>query len=485
MSKNNNLKIILHPDFDKKAVKYTFTTIFEDFLGIETNISLATKKVDKEKDNVFTIYYGPINKELPKYDFVIQANQLWSEKYYGKKLSLPNQPLKSYSGIELPTLINEETIPIIYMGNNNQNPSFDEIRTNKIKTNIDLIASIFFLLTSYQEFVDPHEDKHQRFPATKSLAFQEGFLDRPLVNEYVQLLVHWIKKANPDFQKKPRQFQLFLTHDIDNIEVYTFKKKVKKVLIELLRKKSLKGFFQNLWRTIRSLFIREKNTIKYLIKTSNKYGFTSHFFFLTSGSKQKYDQLRYNIHSSRVKKIIREIEKNNHRVHLHASYNSFLNQDQLQMEKEILEKLVKEKEFGVRWHYLRFKVPDSYSLINSCNFTFDSSLAYAGIDGFRAGTCYPFKPFNLAANKKMNFMEYPLIIMDKTLIGKNYRNLRSKELIVKVFKEIIDKIAFFNGHFVFLMHNASLEDFEFPWRGIYEEILQYCKAKQNKQEEQD
>ncbi|MHA1365095.1 MAG: polysaccharide deacetylase family protein [Candidatus Heimdallarchaeota archaeon] len=476
------MKIFLHPNTNQEAVKYVFTTIFEDFLGLEINFEIISDKKSKNSNEVTSIYYGPLTKESSKYNFTISANELWAKEYYRNKKSLPKQPLKSYSGKELPLIAKEKNIPIIYMGNSDHSldPYFKLSSESNVETNIDFIASIFFLLTSYQEVIAPQKDKHERYPAIESLAYHENFINRPLVNEYIELLFYWLKQINPKLKRKERQFQLFLTHDIDNIRVYTFSKKIKRTLIELVRNKSIKGFFGNLGRTIKLLFQRNKDPIKYIIKQSNKFGFKSYFFFLTTGSDNQYDRIRYDINSEEIKKIFQEIEINGHEIGLHSSYNSFLNKEQLVSEKNSLTALVHNKKFGIRSHYLRFKIPESYSIIDSCDFTFDSTLAFADRSGFRAGVCYPFQPFNIISNKKMNFTEYPLIIMDTTLTGKNYQNIRSKTEVLKIMKEAVDKIAFYNGYFVLLMHNISFEDFDFPWRKIYEEILRYCQGKLNK-----
>jgi hypothetical protein len=471
------LEVILAPEVNKKAVRYTFSTIFEDFLGISIKINTEGEQ-QKEKENFLTIYYGTETADK-NYNLIIQANRLWFKENYCKKNSLPKRPLKRYKGGELPIVIDEKELPIIYMGNEgkNQEPIIKQISEDKIKTNIDIISSVFFLLSGYQEYVDPQEDKHGRFSALKSLPFQEEFLDRPVVNEYIELLFHWLKVLNPKMEKESRKFQLMLTHDIDNIMIYTLRHKLRKIRQELIKGKSITGFFKLIGRLLHTTFMKNKNTINYILKKSKEFNFKSHFFFLTAGKNEKYDKGRYNIHSSKIKKIIHQIEKEGHKVNLHASYSSFLNKKQLLKEKQILEDLIKTKNFGVRWHYLRFKIPESYSLVNSCSFTYDSSLGYNDRYGFRAGTCYPFKPFNIATNEKMNFWEYPLIIMEETLINPNYCNMQSDKKIIELIKKIIDKIAFFNGNFIFLIHNTSLEDFIFPWRKIYEEILLYCNEK--------
>ena len=44
------------------------------------------------------------------------------------------------------------------------------------------------MLSRYEEYVDSSRDVHDRFPAKASLAYKEGFLDQPIINEYIELL---------------------------------------------------------------------------------------------------------------------------------------------------------------------------------------------------------------------------------------------------------------------------------------------------------
>lgn len=51
---------------------------------------------------------------------------------------------------------------------------------------LDIFAASFFMLTRWEEYVNKARDSHNRFPATESLAYKQGFLDRPIVNEYLE-----------------------------------------------------------------------------------------------------------------------------------------------------------------------------------------------------------------------------------------------------------------------------------------------------------
>ena len=105
----------------------------------------------------------------------------------------------------------EADIPIIY--------GTDELKItdDKIVCGIDVFASAFFMLTRWEEYVDKARDIHNRFPASESLAFKNNFIDRPVVNEYVEMLWNMLKHLGHKQERKKRNFEIILTHDVDNL----------------------------------------------------------------------------------------------------------------------------------------------------------------------------------------------------------------------------------------------------------------------------
>ena len=66
----------------------------------------------------------------------------------------------------------------------------------------DLFGGAFFLLTRYEEAVCPQRDEHDRFPAGASIAEREGFLERPLVNEYAERLWRLLEARWPRLMRR-------------------------------------------------------------------------------------------------------------------------------------------------------------------------------------------------------------------------------------------------------------------------------------------
>ena len=53
---------------------------------------------------------------------------------------------------------------------------------------MDVLGGMFWLLARCEEIVIRDRDAHGRFPMEAALAAAEGFVDRPLADEYVDLL---------------------------------------------------------------------------------------------------------------------------------------------------------------------------------------------------------------------------------------------------------------------------------------------------------
>jgi len=177
--------------------KYIINIIFDEFLGLKYNINVKGEARNYEiilengkkmiiRDSFFSNYEDGL-------DYLDRNN-------IPEKLSfLKNQ------------FIVEKDIPVIY--------GDDEfkIKENEIFCGIDIFASSFFMLTRWEEYANKIRDIHNRFPGTASLAYKYNFLNRPIVNEYVEILWNMLKYLRCNQKRKERKYELVLTHDVDNL----------------------------------------------------------------------------------------------------------------------------------------------------------------------------------------------------------------------------------------------------------------------------
>ena len=352
------------------------------------------------------------------------------------------------------------------------------IKNNEIYCGIDLLASSFFMLTRWEEHVIKDRDIHGRFPLKSSLAYKHNFLSRPVVNEYIEVIWHWLITLGISQARKKRQFKFINTHDIDRIKLFDrnidfIAKPVKALLVD----KTLSSLLHHTNLALQSLRGKDPYlAFNYFMDTSEQHNLQSHFFFMAAKEKTKYDN-GYNISDKFIYKIINHIENRGHIIGIHPSYNTFNNPELLASEINSMRKITTSDVICGRQHYLRFDLPNTWEAWNNNSMEWDSSLAYSEHEGFRCGVCYPFSVFNILSRKKLKLKEKPLIIMDTTLQGARKLPQISAS---KIINHYISTVKKYSGEFVFLWHNSSFS--YLGWRSykkVYENTLALSGNNQN------
>jgi len=441
---------ILIPNNNISERKYILNVIFNDFLGLNFSIKLSSEI------NKWEIILENSNRLVFK-DCFFSKNK--KDKEY---LTLENLPssVKYFTN----NFLEEKNLPIIF-GENTLKVSEDTIHCG-----IDLFASSFFMLTRWEEYVNKKRDKHNRFSSKSSLAFKCGFLNRPIVNEYLELLWKLLIDLKINQKRKERKFKIIPTHDVDLPRLWWGKNDVLRSLIgDIVKRVNLKSSFwtvKNYYKKIRG----EKDpfdTFDYLMNLSEKNNLTSHFFFMSGGTSNKDNY--YKISNPIINSLMSEIKDRGHIIGIHPSYNAY-NQD-IQFKKE-LNKLNEKSPSSVncgRQHFLRFEVPTTWQIWEDNGMKWDSSMSYADHEGFRCGVCYSFPVFNILERKELKLREKPLIVMDGSLV--TYQTLTVNDSFNKV-NSLLQKVKKYNGEFVFLWHNSSFNTLNWkPFQTLYEKIL--------------
>jgi len=445
------------------SIEYIFNIIFSIY-GINYHIALFNRFNPAEYDlnKVLVVSYGEkyLNTGF-RNQIHIYSSGLFGENYL-KPDSMPKVPLKRYG-----------ELPVIYYGCGDFD-GFVRKSENLLETNIDIIASSFFMLSRYEEVVSDKKDKFGRFPATESLAYKEGFLNRPIVNEYIELLWKWIDSFNLGFKRRrlweDKDFAVCLTHDVDTVKKYKVYPPLLTISSLTLRQKDLRRVFATIIDYFKAKLGKDPyDNFSYIMELEGRFGFKSSFYFM-SGRNTKYDA-SYSINDSYIISLIKTLQGKGFEMGLHPSFNSYNNFQMLNLEKEKLEKASENVIFGGRQHYLRWKTPNTWRILEKAGLKYDTTLSFADYEGFRCGICFPYKPFDVLENRVLNIWELPLIIMDGSLF--NYQNLTPEEGFQRI-NGIINIVKEYQGVFVLLWHNSSLDNLRYPgWIKVYEKTLEY------------
>jgi len=89
----------------------------------------------------------------------------------------------------------------------------------------------------------------------------------------------------------------------------------------------------------------------------------------------------------------------------------------LTRQKKLLESITGKKVSTVRNHYLKIRFPETWRLQETAGFKISTNMGWHSPDnGFRAGTCWPFQPFDLDRDRAFQLLEVPLVYMDNIRI---------------------------------------------------------------------
>ncbi|AOV08784.1 polysaccharide deacetylase family protein [Sporosarcina ureilytica] len=340
------------------------------------------------------------------------------------------------------------------------------VEDNHIICGNDIFAASFFMLTRWEEYVNPARDIHNRFSAKDSLAYKFDFLDRPIVNEYVEMLWGMLAYLGYREQRKERKYEFVLTHDVDHLSYWKGPMRWMQVLgADLIKRKSLLLFTKSIKDLVQTkLGIKNDpyDTFDWIMDLSEAANIKSRFYFMSS-DKSDNDN-RYDIKSPLAIGILNKIKKRGHIIGFHPSFDSYNNPKRWKEEKERLEETVELPIKEGRQHYLRFDSTVTWDIWNRNEMESDLTLSFADKEGFRCGVCFEFSVFNFIEQSKLRLKELPLTVMEGSFIG--YQDIKPVEMYTRTMN-LINTVKKYNGTFVFLWHNSS---FNVPLWADYENV---------------
>jgi hypothetical protein len=423
--------------------KYIIGVIFNEFLGLDYKIvacdfgsAVSDWAIELENRNKLIIEDHFFNK-YPK------------TKNYLKFKNIPtniNYQLKTEN-----KFIVEVNIPVIF-----GSASTFKLQPSRIICSIDIFASIFFMLTRWEEYVNKERDIHNRFPAYASTAYKNDFLHRPVVNEYIEMLWNMLLFLGIEQKRKEKKYELTLTHDVDNICFWKNKNQLFRLIAgDVLKRKNVSLALERLseYYLVKRKTIKDPfDTFEWIMDKSESIGLKSRFYFM-SGGITSYDN-RYRIDDKKTIGIINKIKKRGHIIGLHGSYDSYNNLEQFKKEKDLLEKIVENPILEGRQHYLRFEAPITWQVWEDAGMEIDLTCGYADKEGFRCGTGDEFSVFNILMRKKLKLKERPLVVMDCSLFDYNSYDYNEAMKEINTMKKNTNS-------FTMLWHNSYIKHIKF------------------------
>lgn len=379
--------------------------------------------------------------------------------------SLPKLPLASWNvdGASIAPKLVTPDLPIVY-GTTLARGSFYEEMGSEIKLGVDIFGSIFFQLARYEEIACPARDAYDRFPATATVAHREGFLTRPLANEYIEVLWSAMQRLWPNLTRRRRTFMESLSHDVDSpLYPATSRPKVLKATLGDLISRRDGGLAFSRLRALRPTPSDDHaadpyNTFDLIMDLSERRGLSSAFYFIAGTTNPSLDGT-YSVDDPWIGRLIRRIHDRGHEIGLHPSYESFRDPAIVLSECEALLRTCERvgvsqpSSMGGRQHFLRWENPTTWRAWEQAGLTYDSSLGFADSAGFRCGVCFDYPVFDVLARRPLRLFERPLVVMEKALF---HDRPTFDQQGLEMVGQLRRACKLFDGNFTLLWHNSRL-----------------------------
>lgn len=428
-----------------------------EFLGIEVEIVVtsdasADRHISVEDDHGRALLLDDKFFSTPQTEWLTMA-------------SLPVQPLQRWMTSDSPIEFgfDDGNLPVIF-GDNPTAEDFLVFTESNVRCGLDIFGSAFFMLTRYEEYVKPDRDGLDRFPATASLAYQENFLRRPIVNEYLEVLWRLLTTLWPQLKRKTYSYRVCLSHDVDH-PYFFFRRSPSRVIKSIASDLFIRKEPALVLCRLQALFQGENpqdnvdplDTFDFLMRTSDAHGLQSAFYFIAS--KPSYDDDNYyELEHPSIRQLMRRIVGRGHEIGLHPSKYTYNNPERIRREFATFTKVSQEEgidctKIGGRQHYLRWHNPETWQYWQDAGLSYDSTLTFATDVGFRCGICYEYPVFNLVTRASLDLVERPLIIMERALLRDKSNTVES---IVDQAEHLAQVCRKYNGLMTVLWHNSVL-----------------------------
>lgn len=387
-------------------------------------------------------------------------------KHSGPKLTYTKQPLQNEFFVRSNDLLFEQGINDfdITVSTWNGTPCFFGAGENSAIP-FDIFAASFYLLSRYEEYLPHVKDVHNRFSPKDSIAYQNNFLELPVVDIWALKLLEKLKERFPELQYKKRKYNYTSIIDVTTSHCFSNRGIVRGISGFFLDITSLK--LKRVANRIMVWFNPKKDpydNFDELIALHKKHKVRSMFFFQFA-SYSTYDK-NVSTHNNKFKYLIKSVADYSI-VSLAASYTSFYDTLILKAEKKRLAAVLNRPINYSRMRYNRVDVPQTYRNLVETEFTDDYTMGYTHHIGFRAGTCTPFYFYDISLEVQQPIRVHPFAVHDYAL-----RTMKTQNEILNRLETLYLEVINVKGSLVSIFSNELLgESHRVNWKKLYESIL--------------
>jgi hypothetical protein len=421
--------LLIYTPQSTARLQYICKFIFEEMLGI--TYSLTLDEVNFAKHDGYKINY--------------------SHREFDNSFQIKPHGLLFQNGIKPQEIIcSKEDDFIIFFKTGSEHFSFD------------ILSTIFYLISRYEEYLPHEKDMYGRYAHTNSLAHKEGFLNVPLVNIWVDKIKTELKKQYAKINFKPSTFNFKPTYDIDI--AWSYKEK------GILR--NIGGFFKKpSLERLTTLFANKQDPYdcyRFLDDTHILYNLKPIYFFLVAKENGEYDK---NILPSNdaMQTLIKE-HNTKYEIGIHPSWKSYDDEKIVKEEIETLENISQNKITVSRQHYIKFDLPKGYNKLIELGIKNEYSMGYATTNGFRASIASSYYWYDLQNEQITTLRIHPFCFMDSN------SHFIKKQKVDEAYEELMQYYLLckkYNATLITIFHNNMLgtsKEFE-GWAAMYKKFI--------------
>ena len=428
------MMVLVYSKIITPRIKYVFNHILKTRLGLEIDF---TSDIDLfKKYNSFKISYNDI-KLVNEFN-IVPAQILFSSKIEDFEINVENW----------------DGLPIFFKTGNKDSFFFD------------IFGATFFLISRYEEYLLHLKDDFGRFDPSSSLAFKNRFLNKPIVDFWIDRFKSHLIKKFPKIKFKKHCFNLATRLEVPCIYEFKGKGLIRSVL-GILRDFIKFDVYRLYTRTVVLLKFKKDPLDNYesWINTNKKAGIETSIFFLISDFS-RYDR-NLSFYSKSFIEKVKDVSDFCD-VSLLSSYISSEDSSFLMEEKKRLHSVINKSVSSVRQHLLTLRIPKTYRNFIKLGFVNDYSLQYHDMPGFRASTSNPFLFYDLENEVETKLVLNPVCISDRVL-----KMYKKPILARQVIEEITRYVKQVNGQMLIVLNNSiiSKESNNYQWRKMFDKYL--------------
>ena len=289
----------------------------------------------------------------------------------------------------------------------------------------DIFAASFYLLSRYEEYLPHVKDEFGRFPASESIAFQENFLHKPIVDIWAYKFQEILMERFPQLEHKKRAYHNSTIITSENTFIFKnkgFLRSFVGLLSDLVQFNIGKVLDRlQVWIRIKS---DPNDTFEDLISVIREDKIETLFMFQLSDFSRHDRNISHNrIPHRAVIKSVADYSK----VGLLMGYYAMEDIRILRKEKLRLEDIVHSSVEHAMNHQYNLRLPDQYNNLIELEINNDYSMGYPDKLGFRAGTStsYLFYDINMEVTTPLKVHPYAF---NSNVVAKMTRNKLKEDL---------------------------------------------------------